>query len=177
MRAIVTISVAIFLTSPTIARSAEISVGPVTVTLPTAFQGPVRSEPDPKTEIVAYSSPRQDHSAADVVEVTRYAVGSAPPGANEETYAQGAEQYLKQMLQGVERRRTDYSQSTVARVRITGHIGARATWTGALQGVPTNGVMYCVIIGANAWFVHIFGQGDHLDSQLESVAASLEHAH
>ncbi len=176
MRAIVTLSVVMLLASATTARSAEISVGPVTVTLPPAFQGPVRSEPDPKTEIIAYSSRGQDRTAADVVEVTRYAVGSPPPDVNEEMYAQGAEQYLKQMLQGVERRRTGYLQSTVARVRIAGHIGARATWTGAMQGIPTNGVMYCVITGANAWFVHIFGQGDRPDSQLESVAASLEHA-
>ena len=112
----------------------EVTVGPFSVALPGAFAGPVRAKPDANTEIVAYSSPRTQGEPSNVIQFTRYAVGTAPPNADENTYAEGAEHYLQQMLQGIERRRTAYVQSPVKRTRLAGHAGARASWTGKLEG-------------------------------------------
>jgi hypothetical protein len=156
------------------AVAGEVTVGPFSVVLPGAFAGPVRATPDAKTETVAYSSPAGEHS--NVIQFTRYAVGTAPPNADENTYAEGAEHYLQQMLQGIERRRTAYVQSPVKRTRLAGHVGARASWTGTLKGAPTNGVMYCAIIGTDAWFIHVFGPGDRPDSELQLVIAAVEHS-
>ena len=124
----------------------------------------------------AYSSPRKQGEPANVIQFTRYAVGAAPPNADDNTYAEGAEHYLQQMLQGIERRRAAYVQSPLKRTRLAGHVGARASWTGTAQGFPTNGVMYCAIIGTDAWFIHVFGPGDRPDSELQLVIAAVEHA-
>jgi hypothetical protein len=158
------------------AYAEQITVGPFVVALPATFAGPTRAAPDSKTEIVAYALPRADGVAADVIEFTRYAVGTAPPNADEDTYAEGAQHFLLQMLAGVERRRTAYQHSPVARLHLVGHVGVRAAWTGRLQGVPMNGVMYCTIIGTDAWFIHIFGPGERPDSDLHSVIGSMEHS-
>jgi hypothetical protein len=165
-----------FLILPSNAYADQIHVGPFVVVLPDSFAGPTRAAPDSNTEIVAYASHRNDAVPANVIEFTRYTVGSAPPNADENTYAEGAQNYLLQMLQGVERRRTDYLQPPVTRLRLGGHVAARATWTGTLQGVPLNGVMYCAIIGTDAWFVHAFGPGNRPDSDLQSVIAAIEHS-
>jgi hypothetical protein len=78
------------------------------------------------------------------------------------------------MLQGIERRRTHYIQSPVSRTRFAGHIGARANWSGELQGLRTNSVMYCAIIGTDAWFIHVFGSGDRPGSPLQSLIVAVE---
>ena len=63
--------------------------------------------------MVAYSSRRKQGEPATVTQFTRYAVGTVPPNVDDNTYAEGAERYLPQMLQGSERRRTAYAQSNV----------------------------------------------------------------
>jgi hypothetical protein len=62
-----------------------------------------------------------------------------------------------------------------SRTRLAGHLGVRASWTGTVQGFPTNGVMYCAIIGTDAWFIHVFGPGGRPDSELQLVIAAVEH--
>jgi hypothetical protein len=158
----------------TSAVAGEVTVGPFSVSLPSTFVGPERAAPDANTEMVAYSSPRKQGEPANVIQFTRYAVGTAPPNADDNTYAEGAEHYLQQMLQGVARRRTAYVQSPLKRARLAGHVGASASWTGAVQGFPTNGVMYCAIIGSDAWFIHVFGPGDRPDSELQLVIGAVE---
>lgn len=158
------------------AVAGEVTVGPFSVSLPSTFVGPEHAAPDASTEIVAYSSPRKQGEPANVIQFTRYAVGAAPPNADDNTYAEGAEHYLQKMLQGIERRRTAYTQSPFKRTRLAGHVGARASWTGTIQGFPTNGVMYCAIIGTDAWFIHVFGPGDRPDSELQWVIATVEHS-
>lgn len=160
----------------TSAYGADIAVGPFSIALPRAFIGPIRATPDANSETIAYSSvPTQGQPAANVIQFTRYAIGAAPPNTDSNGYAEAAEHYLQQMLQGVERKRTDYVQSPVKRIRLVGHVGTRATWTGKLQGAPLNGVMYCAIIGTDVWFIHVFGAGNRPDVELQAVIAAVEH--
>ena len=176
MRRSVSSSAVALLILVTNAVAGEVTVGPISVSLPSTFVGPERAAPDANTEMVAYSSPRKQGEPANVIQFTRYAVGTAPPNADDNTYAEGAEHYLRQMLQGIQRRRTAYVQSPLKRTRLAGHVGARATWTGTVQGFATNGVMYCAIIGTDVWFVHVFGPGDRPDSELQLVIAAVEHS-
>ena len=169
----VAVALFIFVTN---AVAGEVTVGPFSVSLPSTFVGPERAAPDVNSEIVAYSSPRKQGEPANVIQFTRYTVGAAPPNADDNTYAEGAEHYLLQMLQGIERRRTAYAQSPLKRTRLAGHVGARGSWTGTAQGFPTNGVMYCAIIGPDAWIIHVFGPGDRPDSELQLVIAAVERA-
>lgn len=156
------------------AWATDVKVGPFSVSLPPGFTGPVRGTPDANSETVAYSSGGESGEPSNVIQFTRYAIGSAPPNADEDTYAEGAKSYLQQMLQGIERRRTHYVQSPVIRTHLAGHVGARANWSGTLEGLPTNGVMYCTIIGTDAWFIHVFGSGDRPGSALQSAITAVE---
>ena len=57
-----------------------------------------------------------------------------------------ADRYLLEYLGGIERRRTGYSASPVAHIRLAGMPAARATWGGAVGGRDVVGVMYSVIV-------------------------------
>ena len=158
----------------TVASATDISVGPFRVRLALQFGGPTSATPDANSETVAYSSGGRPGHPPTIIQFTRHTVGAAPPNADDALYAQWANSYLQQMLNEIERRSTGYVQSPATQIRLVGHVGARATWVGDLQGVPTNGVMYCVIIGTNVWFIHVFGYGEQPERALQSVIAAVE---
>ena len=54
------------------------------IDIPPRFTGPVRATPDVKSETAAFSAPRADSGAADVIQFTRYDLGSVPPNLSEQ---------------------------------------------------------------------------------------------
>lgn len=146
----------------------------VTVMVPPQFSDPVRATPDPSSEVLAYSSASTPGVPRDVLQFTRYTIRSIPPDLSEADIAKGTTQYLTQMLQGIERARTSYVQTAPARIQLGGKTGSRASWTGKLNGAPTNGVMYCLILGTDIVLIHAFGGGTQPSDSLKQVYQAVE---
>ncbi|MEK6245479.1 MAG: hypothetical protein AABM33_13375 [Pseudomonadota bacterium] len=168
------LALSLFLCFAASAAAGEFRFDQVTLSVPEGFVGPTRAAPDAASETFAFSVLRGAGVPTNVLQLTRYDFGTAPPDTNEATLAQIASRLLLQMLQGVERRRSSYSQIAPEQARLGGVLGVRASWKGVLQGVSTNGVMYCIILGSRALFFHASGPGDTPDDELKLAIRSVE---
>ena len=127
-----------------LAFGAMATVGPVTVILPAGFS-PAGSQTQGNMQVAAWT--KGEGAAKTLLQISIYDFGSAAQGApSEKELAEGAEKYLGDFLKGIERHRTDYSQSPIERVKLAGLPAARSTWKGQAGGIAAVGVMYCVIV-------------------------------
>lgn len=152
----------------------EVHFSGVVVVVPPQFSGPVRATPDQASEVVAYSSGGAPSVPREVLQFTRYSMAGIPPDLSDADIEKGTTQYLLQMLQGIERRRTSYAQTAPIRIQLGGKTGFRASWTGGLDGTPTNGVMYCLILGSNVVLIHAFGEGTQPSDLLKQAFRAVE---
>jgi hypothetical protein len=131
------------LISPHLAGAA--ALGPITMSVPDGFIAapPMRQE---KMSIWAWTKSAAGGTVKALLEVTVYDFGPKLAQASPEELASGSEQYLRQFLGGVERRRTNYALSPVKHVTLAGAPASTATWTGRTGPADLVGVMYCVIV-------------------------------
>jgi hypothetical protein len=126
------------------AFAATATVGPVTIDIPAGFTA-AGSQSQASMQVAGWT--KGTGTAKTRLQVSIYDFGSALKGASsEKDLADGAQQYLLEFLKGIERRRTDYSQSPVERLKLAGLPAARSTWKGRAGDVGATGTMYCVIV-------------------------------
>ena len=130
------------------------SDGVVTIDIPQDFIGPSSQSPAPGTLTVAYSKPYDDRDGGTLLQITRADLGDGLLEIPPDKLGDIATVYLSQFLGGVERRRTDFKVSAPETVTLDGLPAARATWSGARDGVETTGVMYCVVVGTVVVSLH-----------------------
>ena len=122
------------------------TVGPIVITVPDGFEA-AQTQRSGKTLITAWTKSVHDGSMKtllqiNVVDLGQYA-GKEPAPHELSIYA---EKYLRQFLSGVERRRSHYSSSPVAHIKLAGLPAVRATWNGSVGDRAVVGVMYSVIV-------------------------------
>lgn len=147
-----------FAAMPSIA--AEARIGSVVLTVPAVFKGPAKAEADAGAEVLGYSASEGVTEPAAVLQLTRYLLPTVPDNLSESELEKGTSQYLLQMMTGVERRRTEYTQSVPVKIRLGGRVAAKATWRGNSNGAAMNGTMYCVLVGKDVVWLHAFGPGN-----------------
>jgi len=125
----------------------------LSIQIPAGFQGPVRTAPDQNSTVIAYAKPRES-GVATVLEIAVYDFGSQLAALPKEKLGEGADHYIGQFLQGVERRRTDFSASAPIRLQVGGIPAARVSWHGITEGHSMVGTMYCVIVGTRVISFH-----------------------
>jgi hypothetical protein len=129
-----------------VVEAAPVTVGPVTITVPDGFQA-AQTQKLKKTFITAWTKSVRDGSVKTLLQIDVIDMGEQ---SGKEPSAQDlsiySEKYLRQFLGGIERRRTGFVSSPVARIKLAGLPAVRATWNGAVGGRNTVGVMYCVIV-------------------------------
>ena len=157
-----------------LAVAGELRFGGVTLVVPDQFASPARAAPGSNAETIAFSVPRGAGVATNVLQLTRIDFDEPIRAITEDERLKATSQYLLQMLQGIERHRTSYTQSVPERTLLGGQVGARSTWKGELRDVSVNGVMYCILIGSRAIFFHAFGPGDTPDDELLLAVKAIE---
>ena len=93
-----------------LSEAGQFQIGGIAIDVPAAFEGPVTTQPDTRAQTYAFTVRTTSPSVAStVLQVTVY-------DAAEDVQAGGVagitKRYLLRMLQGVERRRTEYQQTT-----------------------------------------------------------------
>lgn len=130
--------------TPVVAVATE-TVGPIEISIPKGFVQ-AQSQHQGALEVSAWTRSTPTGTTKSLLQVTIYDFGSQLDGASPQDLAKGSEKYLREYLSGVEHRRTDYLLSQIEHLKLAGLPAARATWTGRVDGTPSVGVMYCVIV-------------------------------
>lgn len=147
-------------------------VWPISIEPPKDFEGPIQQQAQGGTA-VAWTRKETDGTAT-LLQVTTYNVGMTIAKMSPEDGYAGARQYLGEMLAGVARRRTDFKQTEPVRMQLAGRPAARVSWTGKMNGMPTNGVMFCVIVGTYMVNLHTQGSGSTPTPSMQAAMKSIE---
>jgi hypothetical protein len=149
------------------AHAADAQAGGVVIAIPPGFSGPLREEINPSTETIGYVAGSAKNRTAELITLTRYSIGEKEP-------ARDASEYLLEMLRGIEQRRTHYRRTPVEKIRLGGIMGARAQWVGKLDGAPTSGAMYCIIVENDVIVLHAFGSGGEENAKRKLSMRAIE---
>jgi len=125
--------------------AADAALGPIAMAVPEGFvAAPMQRQPN--FSIWAWTKSAPGGKVKALLEVTVYDYGPKLARASAEEIASGTEQYLRQFLGGIERRRTNYALSPISQAQLAGGPASVATWTGRAGPVDLVGVMYCTIV-------------------------------
>jgi hypothetical protein len=132
-----------------LAGAAEFRFEGGSVEVPPGFIGPMEQRRGDDLVMYAFTKRHPVRGTATLMQIS---VFRPPPGDPSATAGEGdgmrmAEKCVREFVEGVERRRTDFSRGDVESVAIDGRAVARISWRGRLQGEPMRGVMYCHIRG------------------------------
>jgi hypothetical protein len=128
-----------------VARAADASLGPIAMSVPEGFiAAPMQRQRN--LSVWAWTKSARGGTVKALLEVTVYDFGPKLATASAEEITSGTEQYLRQFLGAIERRRTDYTLSPVQHAQLAGGPASMATWTGRAGPADLVGVMYCTIV-------------------------------
>jgi hypothetical protein len=87
--------------------------------------------------------------------------------------AQLTRETLEPIVAGIENNRVGFRRSEPRNVTVSGYPGLKLSWSGAAQGIPFDGVVYCVLAGSRAYAVQIqdpAGKGkERMDEAIRAV--------
>jgi len=139
--------------------------------VPTGFEGPVAGDLGPSASSVAFRRNYPSGPAGTLLQVTTYDFQDALAKMPESQRGQAGDFYLRQFMQGVERKRTSFQSTLPSRVMLGGFPAARATWSGDLGAESMTGVMYCVVVGP---MIVVFHTQDKISAPPENRDAALK---
>lgn len=146
----------------------------VIIPVPPGFEGPQTSSPGPGAHMEAYVRRIPGKERGTLLQITTYDFGSRLAGIPKEELGNAAENYLMQMLGGVERRRGSFAASRPTRVSLGGLPAARVEWTGTAGGFDMSGVMFCVIVGTVVVTLHTQGFSDSPPADRTDALSAIE---
>jgi hypothetical protein len=114
--------------------------------VPPGFDGPEFDNGIPYGVRVAYKKVHADKKKSALLQITSYNFGPKMPVISEEQSGAEADKYLSQFLKSDTNHFTSFLASRPKRINLAGYPAARISWSGNLDGRPTIGVMFCVIV-------------------------------
>ena len=155
-------------------QAAEFGVAGLAIDVPARFEGPVSTEIDGSSKTSAFTVPSAGLSPATVLQITAVDLGGALSQRDDAELAEISQRYLLQMLQGIERRRTEYRRSEPKSIRLGSVPAAEVAWTGKANGLETNGKMFCVVSESGLVFFHVMGGGGSPNVDMAAAIKAIE---
>ncbi|MEO6080912.1 MAG: hypothetical protein ABIQ86_14255 [Steroidobacteraceae bacterium] len=153
-------------------RAGEFKIDRVAIDVPAKFEGPISAQPDASAKTYAFTVRASNSlTPSSVLQITVYN-GAADVQAGRS--ADISQRYLSQMLEGIERRRTDYQKSAPKEVRLAGFPGSVVSWQGKTNGIGTNGKMYCIVTPSGLLFFHVMGGGSMPNADMAAAIKAVE---
>ena len=156
------------------AFAADASLGPIAMSVPEGFvAAPMQRQQN--LSVWAWTKSAPGGAVKALLEVTVYDFAPKLANASTEEITNSTEQYLRQFLGGVERRRTNYALSPIKDSQLAGGPASMATWTGRAGPADLVGVMYCTIV-KNRYVVafHTQDLGGKPTSAMHEAMAAIE---
>ena len=83
---------------------------------------------------------------------------------------------LDDIVSGIEKNRSGFRKGDARAVTIAGRSGLKVPWTGSVQGIAFDGLVYCVLVGTRAYAVQIqdpSGRGASRMAEAERTVESM----
>lgn len=155
-------------------EAGQFKIGGIAIDVPGNFEGPVTAQPDARAQTYTFAvRTASPLLSSTVLQVTVY---DAAVDVQAGSSADIAKRYLLRMLQGVERRRTEYQQSTSKEIILAGFPGSLVSWKGKANGIGTNGKMYCINSTSGLMFFHVMGGGSAPNADMGAAIKAVESA-
>lgn len=164
----------LFIAAAPFVQAGEFRVSGIVLDVPTRFEGPVSAQPDASAQTHAFTvRAASSLTPSSVLQITAYGAASDDKA---ERPAAVSQRYLLQMLEGIERRRTEYRASAPQEIRVAGLPGSVVSWQGKANGIGTNGKMYCIVTEAGLLFFHVMGGGSVPNTDMAAAIKAVESA-
>jgi hypothetical protein len=176
MRKVVRVLGLLFIVCAPSVRAGEFKIDGVAIDVPGRFEGPASAQSDAHTRSYVFTVRANNAlSPSTVLQVT-----ASNPATDAQAGGSGladiSQRYLLQMLQGIERRRTEYRKSVSKEVRVAGFPGSVVSWQGKVSGIGTNGKMFCIVTKSELLFFHVMGGGSVPNADMAAAIKAVENA-
>jgi hypothetical protein len=151
---------------------ASAHIGNVALSVPTGLNGPDRSSPNKLTELYVYFS-RKDLPPT-LLQLTRVTTPDTRSDLTEKVKFEAATGFLAGFLQTFGKDVQGWKVSPTEQVKLGGHSTAMAKWSGTYHGIPTEGAMYLLVLGKEAYCFHAFGRSDVQNDVLKSAVQAIK---
>ncbi len=156
------------------AAAGDFTVPPVTISIPSGFEGPIRQEQSGAT-MVAFTK-TNGSTAKTLLQISLYDFAEQLKKMNDAERAIAAKKYLIDFVGGIERRRTNFKRTEPSPIQIGGLPAAKLQWTGLVQKLETVGVMYCFVVGTTIISFHTQDAGSTPTAAMGEAMQAFENA-
>lgn len=155
-------------------QAGEFKINGIALDVPARFEGPVSAQPDASAQTHAFTVRAPNSlTPSSVLQVTAYGAVADAKAGNPVAVSQ---RYLSQMLDGVERHRTEYRATAPQEIQVAGRSGTVVSWQGKANGIGTNGKMYCIVTESGLVFFHVVGGGSLPNADMAAAIKAVETA-
>lgn len=156
-------------------RAGEFKIGGIAIDIPESFEGPVSAQSGENARTYVFTVRATNSiSPSTVLQIALYDPEDVQSGRS--GLADIPQRYLLQMLQGVERRRTDYQKSALEEIHLASFPGSVVSWQGKANGIGTNGKMFCILSKSELLFFHVMGGGSVPNTDMVAAIKAVESA-
>jgi hypothetical protein len=154
-------------------RSFSADAGPLVISIPDGFEGPIRSDAGGGVT-TAWVKRRPGMNGGTLLQVSAIDVGTSLDGMTAAQRAEGARHYLLEFIRGLGPSRGNFELGDVEQVSLAGLPAARVRWSGTVDGAAAIGVMYCVLVGSSVVSLHTQDVGTAITSAMFSALSAIE---
>jgi hypothetical protein len=152
-------------------QSVPARIGNIALAVPAALNGPDRSSANKSSELYVYFS-RKDLPPT-LLQLTRVVTPEARSDLTDKVKYEAATLFLAGFHQTFGRNVPGWHVSPTEQVKLGGHTTAMAKWSGTYHGIPTEGAMYFLVLGKEAYSFHAFGRSDVQNDALKSSVQAI----
>jgi len=152
-------------------QSVPARIGNIALAVPAGLNGPDRSSPNKSSELYVYFS-RKDLPPT-LLQLTRVVTPEARSDLTDKVKYEAATHFLAGFLQTFGKNVQGWHVSATELVKLGGHSTAMAKWSGIYHGIPTEGAMYLLVLGKEAYCFHTFGRSDVQNDVLKSSVQAI----
>ena len=147
--------------------------GPLVISVPRGFDGPIRSEENGGVTI-AWVKHRPASDGGTSLQVSAIDVGSSLDGIAPTERIQAASHYLMEFLKGLGQQLGHFEFGEFTQATLAGLPAARVRWTGTVAGHATIGLMYCVLVGHSVVSLQTQDIGSGITPEMYSAIGAIE---
>ena len=152
-------------------QSVPARIGNITLAVPAGLNGPDRSSPNESSDLYVYFS-RKDLPPT-LLQLTKVAIPEARSDLTDKVKYEAATHLLAGFLQTFGKNVQGWHLSPTEQVKLDEHSTAMAKWSGTYHGIPTEGAMYLLVLGKEAYCFHTFGRSDIQNDALKSSVQAI----
>jgi len=147
--------------------------GPLVISVPTGFDGPIKSEENGGVTI-AWVKRRPASDGGTSLQISAIDVGSSLDAIAPSQRIQAASHYLMEFLKGLSLRLGHFEFGEFEQVTLAGLPAARVRWTATVGGHATIGIMYCVLVGHSVVNLQTQDIGTGITPEMYSAMGAIE---